>query len=613
MHMKICAFIGDMYRDYSSSIIRHIDAYARKKRHRVDIFGNCSIPNTNPLQVIGYTSIFHVPDLHSYDGIIVCLDTIDHTGMGKELIDSLLADPECPPVVCIRAEINGFFNVIPDNRDLMREITGYVISKCKTDDIGFVTGRDDLVDSAERRAGFEDAMHDAGYEVAGDLVFHGNYWIDQGPEMADFFIRRDGSLPEAIVCSNDYMAIALADELIARGYSVPGDVLISGVDNLTEGADHIPSITTIEISNKDLALSAVKLLEDINAKNNPDLYVTVSGNIIPRESTGDGDPGRDVYKAVRDLKLARANTIDAMRQFSVISAVFDNALTNEAAINVTLENLRAQPSVRSCYLVRYRESGRELVGSFKEKGDITVTNLSFPNEKLLPRGFMKNRIGSYVYVPISYANAAYGYAVLDVTTSEHFFINETMEFILIQYGQIINRLDIYQKLFGMADIMEVYTKDPLTGLLNRRGFESKLTEQFDEIGNKRHDMAIASIDMDGLKYINDNFGHNSGDEAIREVAKCIDNALKPGEFVARMGGDEFSAIIDLTNVGRLGQFMRTVRNNIKDVNDSGKYKYELGASIGTCRLTRWRDLIECINKADKAMYIEKRAKKKNRR
>jgi diguanylate cyclase (GGDEF)-like protein len=126
-------------------------------------------------------------------------------------------------------------------------------------------------------------------------------------------------------------------------------------------------------------------------------------------------------------------------------------------------------------------------------------------------------------------------------------------------------------------------------------------------------MAIASIDMDGLKYINDNFGHNSGDEAIREVAKCIDNALKPGEFVARMGGDEFSAIIDLTNVGRLGQFIRTVRNNIKDVNDSGKYKYELGASIGTCRLTRWRDLIECINKADKAMYIEKRAKKKNRR
>ena len=125
MHMKICAFIGDMYRDYSSSIIRHIDAYARKKRHRVDIFGNCSIPSTNPLQVIGYTSIFHVPDLHSYDGIIVCLDTIDHTGMGKELIDSLLADPECPPVVCIRAEINGFFNVIPDNRDLMREITGY--------------------------------------------------------------------------------------------------------------------------------------------------------------------------------------------------------------------------------------------------------------------------------------------------------------------------------------------------------------------------------------------------------------------------------------------------------------------------------------------------------
>jgi DNA-binding LacI/PurR family transcriptional regulator len=292
--MKICAFIGDMYRDYSASIIRSIDAYAVKNGHRVDVFGNCSVPSNNPLQVIGYKSILSLPPIHSYDGIILCADTIDQAGLSKELIEELLNDPDVPPIVCIRAEINGFFNVVPDNRAIMHEIAKYVISKCKTGDIGFVTGRDDLLDSAERRAGFEDAMREAGYEVSEDMIFHGNYWITQGPETADFFTKEDGTLPEAIICSNDYEAVTLIDELIQRGFSVPGDTMISGIDNISEAGDHIPSLTTIEISEETLANAAMELLEKIHANESKELYVNVSGTKVLRESTGDEDAGRDV-------------------------------------------------------------------------------------------------------------------------------------------------------------------------------------------------------------------------------------------------------------------------------------------------------------------------------
>ena len=131
----------------------------------------------------------------------------------KDLVEELLTDTEAPPVVCLRAEIPGFYNVLPDNRKLMYEISKYIISKCKTGDIGFVTGMDELADSHERILGFKDAMAEAGYEVDEDKFFHGNYWITQGPEMADHFIKEDGSLPEAIICSNDYEAIALCNEL----------------------------------------------------------------------------------------------------------------------------------------------------------------------------------------------------------------------------------------------------------------------------------------------------------------------------------------------------------------------------------------------------------------
>lgn len=611
--MKICAFIGDMYRDYSLSIIKNINTYAEEKGHRVDFYGNCSIPTMNPIQVIGYKSILHVPNFNDYDGIIICYDTINHTGMGKELIDSLLAIPDSPPVVCIRAEINGFYNVVPDNRAMMHDMAEYVISKCKTGDIGFVTGRDDLIDSSERRAGFDDAMREAGYKSSEDMVFHGNYWIDKGPEMADFFIREDKTLPEAVICSNDYMAMALIDELIARGYSVPEDIMVSGIDNLTESSDHLPSITTLEISNKDLAYSAMELLEKICSGKNPDIVVTVSGNIFPRESTGDEGPSKDVYKVLRDLRLSKASTIDALRQFCLLASSFESALTRETSISVTLENLRNLPSVRGCYLCRYGENDRELAGYFEDKGETRIPLMHFPGDRLLPEGFMNDHIGSLICLPLSHMNMSYGYAILDVDMTERFFINETIEFIFIQAGQIINRLELHQKLFGIADIMDLYTKDPLTGIMNRRGFETKLSENFDSKGHKLRELAIVSIDMDELKYINDTFGHNAGDEAIKLLARCVDSALNPGEFVARMGGDEFAAVIILSELGRVGQFIRTVRDNIRRINESGSSPYELSASIGTCELTEWSELIECMNKADKAMYLEKKAKKKHRR
>ena len=611
--MKICAFVGDMYRDYSASIIRSIDAYARKNGHRVDVYGNCSVPSNNPLQVIGYKSILSLPPIHDYDGIILCADTIDQAGLSKELIENLLADTEAPPVVCIRAEINGFYNVVPDNRAIMHEVAKYVISKCKSGDIGFVTGRDDLLDSAEIRAGFEDAMREAGYEVREDMIFHGNYWITQGPEQADFFTKEDGTLPEAIICSNDYEALTLIDELIHRGFSVPGDTMISGIDNITESGDHIPSLTTIEISEETLINAAMELLEKLHAKENLDLYVNVSGTIVIRESTGDEDLGRDVYQALRELKVSSSNSIEAMREYVLLSTDFEESLTKEAALKVTLESLKKNSSVLQSYLCRYCENDRRLSGYFGSDGKIIIESINFPNDKLLPDGFLEDITGTVIFLPIANKNVIYGYSVLVVDTKEPGFINEKIEFIFMQVGQVINKLELYKKYFGIADIMDLYIKDSLTGLLNRKGFEKKFNELFDKDKNKLYDIAIVSIDMDGLKFINDNFGHNSGDDAIKETSKCIYNALKSKEFVARMGGDEFVAVLILTDVGRIGQFIRSVRNNLKEVNEKGKYQFELSASIGTSELTDWKDFLECMSKADKAMYLEKKAKKKNRK
>ena len=610
--MKICVFIGDMYRDYALSIIKNLDEYALRKGHKVDVFGTCSIPTSNPLHIIGFKSILNLPPIHEYDGIILCYDTLIHEGMAKDLVEELLTDTEAPPVVCIRAEIPGFYNVIPDNRRLMYDIAKYVISKCNSDDIGFVTGMDELNDSYERLQGFKDAMKDAGYEVSEDRIFHGNYWITQGPEMADFFTKEDGTLPEAIICSNDYEAIAICNELIQRGYSIPQDTMISGVDNAVESKAHVPSITTIEMSEVDFVNSAMNILEALQRGEEPEYSVTVSSTLIVRESTGKEDTERDVYRALCEQNVASSVSMDDMREFVVINALFEGTLTKEELIKASLDEFKKVDSVKSCYFFRYRENDRVMVGYYVDRGENVIEDTPFSNDRLLPDGIEDRDDGMVIYFALSYKNEIYGYAALVVDTGLPMFINFKIEYLLSQIGQNINKLELYSKLFGISDVMSLYIRDPLTGVLNRRGYEQKLSGLFDKDGKAFKELSIISVDMDGLKYINDNFGHNSGDEAIKETANILDSALNPGEFVARMGGDEFVAILVLSEVGRVGKFLRNVHSNINKINKSGKYEFEIGASIGTCGLTDWHAVADCMNRADKAMYLEKKAKNKNR-
>ena len=607
--MKICAFIGDMYRDYSTAIILALQKKAAERGHKINIFGNCSVPNENPLHAEGLKSVLTLPHLDRYDGIILCSDTLNHAGLSKELIDNLISTKNLPPVVSIRSDETGFYNVVPDNRKIMHDVAEHVISKIKDNDIGFVTGRDDLADSAERLAGFVDAMKEAGLEVRKDLIFHGNYWIDQGPMQADFFERPDHTLPKAIICSNDYMALALMDELIYRGYSIPADTMITGIDNFETSEVHIPSLTTSDIAEDTLANTAIETLERIVSGEDVDFYVSVPGRLIPRESTDEAMADRDIYEGYRELAFVKRTNTDRTRSFILLNTDYEDALSDDKCVSITLNSLKELRQFKSVFLCEFKENDREIVGYFEDNGDCIVKNIAFPSTELLPQEFLQRDYNVRLYLPIHYKNEVYGYCICELDPDAESFIDERLEFILVLFSQSLNRMQLYRRIFEVEDIMDLYVKDALTGLYNRRGFERDISALFENGVTKKYPLAVASIDMDGLKYINDTFGHSAGDSAIKAISECVTKALNPDEFAARMGGDEFEAVLILNSPGRVGQFIRTLRNLIKEANNESGADYPLSASIGTCEVREWSMLLECMNKADKAMYLEKKAKK----
>ncbi|MBO4495788.1 MAG: GGDEF domain-containing protein [Clostridiales bacterium] len=607
--MKICAFVGDMYRDYSSLIISNLQRVALEHDHQIDFFGNCSVPSENPLHAQGLRSILSLPPLGDYDGIILCSDTLSHAGLDRELLERLISSTDLPPVVSIRADEQGFYSIVPDNRKIMHDISEYVIRKCGTDDIGFVTGRDELKDSAERRAGFEDAMHEAGYEVREDMIFHGNYWTTQGPQTADFFTKKDGTLPAAIICSNDYMALALMDELSARGFSIPKDTMITGIDNLAASALHSPSLTTSDIPESTLAEAAVDCLERVTSGEVVDMAVTVPGRLILRESTGDKLEEQDVDEMHRLLDAAQRNYYDKTRAFVLMESEYEDLMTYEDNVKFTLLNIQEYGIFDEFCFVKHCENDRKITGYFSE-GKGKTADIHFPSSKLLPEELDVHNPGVRIFLPIFYKSEVYGYAMLSVDDEKDFFIDEKLEFITVLFGQTINRLRLYEKLTEANNVMDLYIKDALTGLYNRRGFEKMISNLFTDGTSDKYTIAVVSIDMDGLKYINDTFGHSAGDEALKSIAHCLSLSVNEREIAARMGGDEFEAVLILDNPGRLGQFTRAFRSAIKKANQEQRAEYSLSASIGSCNVSNWGSLMECMNKADKIMYIEKKTKKR---
>ena len=151
-------------------------------------------------------------------------------------------------------------------------------------------------------------------------------------------------------------------------------------------------------------------------------------------------------------------------------------------------------------------------------------------------------------------------------------------------------------------------QDALTGLLNRRGLERE-TEKLFELGDQpSRAIAIVALDIDGLKRVNDTEGHLRGDEQICGVASALESAvgqLKTG-IVARVGGDEFTAVVAGGDVDRIEDVINQVCHEVSSKNST------IGVSAGIASVVLTPDSTvtgaELFAAADRAQYVAKRTK-----
>ncbi|MCR5800898.1 MAG: GGDEF domain-containing protein [Lachnospiraceae bacterium] len=624
MRKRIGVIVGEADCEYAMELIPYIaDAAARENMDTI-VFANYGSYDKNlRLYSDGEKSVIRIPVIDSLEGIIVEESMLNISGMSTDLYLHLREYADHIPIVYLKTIKDRFNSVIASDVKAMKTVTEHFIKDHGFKRICHMAGRSDLEDAHDRCKGYLEAMQEAGLEVKDNYIYWGDYWYNKVGEALDTFISDGEGYPEAIVCANDYMAIGIVQELIRRGVNVPGDVCVSGYDNIEDSKLMSPALTTVEVPKRDIAEIAVDtIVRERRGESAERVRCIEKGfNLMLRDSCGCGhfDGQGDLQRKLRyiqyhnygmDMCVLLDNgyhiSFDLDGIFSVADGYFKYNRAKVGYICMCTDYIGKQNRPVEKVSSYTDKMLLERVFYLDEDKNYDSPGIKFDRSKLLPdQYFESEKPGLYFVYPIHSLNHAYGYLVMQY--DKGFWPNKYTQSYTQTFGDAIDSFNIRSEYMNMDEIRRAYLTDELTGLRNRRGYEQNIQTAVDRVKRRKLKMALASIDMDGLKYTNDTFGHSEGDQALRKIADVIAGCLDKDDCGARIGGDEFAVILLYKDSGRLARFVRDFEVGLDRINRESGKPYTMHASVGICEVgSVGKEFQKYMDLADERMYVNKR-------
>ena len=171
-----------------------------------------------------------------------------------------------------------------------------------------------------------------------------------------------------------------------------------------------------------------------------------------------------------------------------------------------------------------------------------------------------------------------------------------------------NKYDVIKKInFMYSQTKHMSITDPLTGLFNRRHFESNLDREYSRAKRYKNELSFAIIDIDFFKKINDTYGHSCGDYVLKEVAYIISNTFRISDMVFRYGGEEFVVILTETPLENSIIPLERLRKAVEDSKFVfNKQEIKVTVSVGASSINEdVTNAWEMFDLADKALYFAK--------
>ena len=564
------------------------------------------------------------------DGVILLSETIKHDKIREDIVrDAMLYNI---PVVSIDHYIEGCYNINFKYNKAVEQIVKHLIEEHGCKRINFIGGWEGNEFSDERLMAYKNTLTKYNIPVEEERIGYGYFWSGPTKDAIDQFLKSELPFPDAIVCANDCMAIAAIKYLKYAGYSVPEDIIVTGFDGILEAREHVPSITTAKNDYQKTIRSAYQIISDCVAKKKPPKQLFIDAEILIGESCGCGGKEDSVVKLdSNDLTRELYNRLDEYESFNRIQIAMAADLTDNDSFQGIFDNLMKYSDnfftnkfwlcIVDDFLTQ-KEALSDIIedSGIKRSGYSSVMNvmlsksndewlgiIDFNTASLLPKlEEVLEKENNIMFFPlhvlertIGYVAVVYTPGVMKMAFAYQFIMNisnalETTRIHQIQ-KTIINNLEVK------------YIHDPMTGLYNRRGFYQCLNKVYEECvaGGKR--LMVVSVDLNGLKQINDTYGHADGDIAISTVGRALAEVSSGRYTCARFGGDEFVVAGMVEAEEEAEKFCADVVIYLDQFNENSGKPYKVGSSVGNVvGIPNGQiSLDEFIKVADEKMYEDK--------
>lgn len=633
---NIAVVVSGIDEEYQNNILRGIHHAA--EAHNVNICHYIAYGGmlSNMKHDTGEFNIYNLINYDYIDGVILLTNTVASSKMKEKILETVSRSGI--PAVSVDNDLPGFYHIGIDNYKAMYSVIEHVVKEHNIKNPFYISGPDNNPESLQRLQAFRQVMDD--YSIPIDeskQVFHGMFTAKDGRAAAEWLISRSEPMPDAIFCANDVMALSALLALESKGIKIPEELIITGFDNISAARNYSPELTTVARPLFETGKIAVEMI--LNDLNNVPQERSRLLDTTPVFTQSCGCTN-SLSDSTIEFKKKNYHTLENFSMDVQRNNKMSCCMTECDTLEESLAQLRTFIKELHCdafYLCLCDRWEGELkqdngaagfvfddftVEGYTEKIQVALAYRdgafvdmdAFDSSLMLPDLHDAGDVGNtYFFSPLHFRERCLGYCVFkntDFPMTSANFASWLMN--------ISNSLENIRKINCMNAVVQeldrLYVIDPLSGIYNRNGFARSTKEIYQYCAEHQLPVMIMFLDMDGLKTINDTYGHKSGDAAIRALGQCIKKACTHGEVYARFGGDEFLIFAVDYNDDSARLLSLSIQEEFRIFNESTTASFQIDASIGYHIATAdvSTPIFHLVTVADQKMYDEKKKKKTSR-
>lgn len=621
---KIAFFISHIYGDYQRMLTEGVILKAHEFGYPLEIYSTNDGEDLGDYG-LGEESVLKIPKFDDIDGVLFASGTYNDMKLRDKIIELLRSHPEIP-VIEITEKPSSFTAVTMDNNVAVGELTSHIIKSHKASKVCYLGNANQKYYSDIREKAFRDALKENGLESDDNNIYLCDESYEDCGNALNAFCQN--GKPDAVICYNDAIALDFMENAFANGYSVPGDFIVTGSDFTENGQNISPSLTTVTFPVKEVGMQAVTSL--VGCLNGDDVSnVTITAKPVYKESCGciqHEHTSSFSYLKNRSRKIAalEKSMISSMK----MSIALSHARDIDDGCDIIEEFIGKIDKLNEFYMCLYSDWNRlndstldflsdlddysetpdnSIILKLGLKNGKRIPECSFQKKMLLPSFVSPDNNKTLLIMPLFFENRELGYIAMSFEAGTINFPFHLIQWITNIAQFLQNICEEERTALISKHLEEIYLKDPLTGLKNRHGFNRAVSSMdFDKSYT-----SVVMLDLDRLKYINDTFGHDEGDFALKTIGQALLSVASSDDICARFGGDEFYCILSHNSEGDIESFVSRITKYLDNYNNLSNKPFKISASIGfeTVQGFNINSMASLLKNADARMYEIKKNRK----